>query len=77
MIVPPLFVMLLASKNPPLLSVPPELTVMPPVPKAVRLPAVAVPALMVVPPVYAFAPERVSVPVPALTKPPAPEITPL
>ena len=40
-----------------------------PVPKELTLLAITVPALIVVVPVYAFAPERVSVPEPIFVKP--------
>ena len=61
----------------------PELTVVPPAPvprgplavSAEDIPSFSVPALIVVAPVYVFAPESVQVPVPSLVSVRAPAIT--
>ena len=55
----------------------PPVIVKAPVPMEPELLILSVPALIVVPPVYAFCPLRVSVPAPALVRPkPLPEMTP-
>jgi|GEM_PF-6653728 len=51
-------------------------TVSAPLPSAVLLPSVSVPALSVVPPLNVFEPDRVSPAAPFLTRLPAPEIGP-
>ncbi len=72
---PPLTVTALPTASEPRSSVPP-LTVMAPVPNAFALPATSVPALNVVPPMYALLPDSVSEPAPAFTMEPEPVIVP-
>ena len=61
-----------------MVKVPPLTVTFPvPVPEPEVLSRVRRPALTVVPPVKVLAPERVKLPVPDLTKPPSPLMTPL